>query len=110
MYGYPGTYIGLQDNPDGEFSLRDAQRRAASAGPGAGQALLTEAASATTWVPRAVLADLEPGTMDSVRAGPLGRLFRPDNFVFGASGAGNNWAKAVCSNILDSASSLSFLL
>jgi tubulin beta len=32
-------------------------------------------------------------TMDSVRAGPFGQLFRPDNFVFGQSGAGNNWAK-----------------
>ncbi|AIO01379.2 beta tubulin [Leishmania guyanensis] len=45
------------------------------------------------YVPRAVLMDLEPGTMDSVRAGPYGQLFRPDNFVFGQSGAGNNWAK-----------------
>jgi tubulin beta len=45
------------------------------------------------YVPRAVLVDLEPGTMDSVRAGPYGGIFRPDNFVFGQSGAGNNWAK-----------------
>ncbi|KAI4164741.1 MAG: hypothetical protein LQ342_001716 [Letrouitia transgressa] len=45
------------------------------------------------YVPRAVLVDLEPGTMDAVRAGPFGQLFRPDNFVFGQSGAGNNWAK-----------------
>jgi len=45
------------------------------------------------YVPRAILMDLEPGTMDSVRAGPFGQLFRPDNFVFGQSGAGNNWAK-----------------
>lgn len=45
------------------------------------------------YVPRAVLTDLEPGTMDSIRAGPYGKLFRPDNFVFGQSGAGNNWAK-----------------
>ena len=37
--------------------------------------------------------DLEPGTMDSVRSGPYGQVFRPDNFVFGQSGAGNNWAK-----------------
>ncbi|CAE8611641.1 unnamed protein product [Polarella glacialis] len=44
-------------------------------------------------VPRAILMDLEPGTMDSVRAGPFGQLFRPDNFVFGQTGAGNNWAK-----------------
>jgi len=44
-------------------------------------------------VPRAVLVDLEPGTMDSVRSGPYGQIFRPDNFVFGQCGAGNNWAK-----------------
>ena len=31
--------------------------------------------------------------MDAVRSGPFGQLFRPDNFVFGQSGAGNNWAK-----------------
>ena len=54
--------------------------------------------------------DLEPGTMDSVRSGAYGQIFRPDNFVFGQSGAGvsncsldmydqppdcagNNWAK-----------------
>lgn len=35
------------------------------------------------FVPRAILVDLEPGTMDSVRSGPFGQLFRPDNFVFG---------------------------
>lgn len=50
-------------------------------------------ASSRKYVPRAVLIDLEPGTMDAVRAGPFGQLFRPDNFVFGQSGAGNNWAK-----------------
>jgi tubulin beta len=44
-------------------------------------------------VPRAILMDLEPGTMDSVRSGPYGQVFRPDNFVFGQTGAGNNWAK-----------------
>ncbi|KAJ0700040.1 Tubulin beta-2 chain [Helianthus annuus] len=37
--------------------------------------------------------DLEPGTMESIRSGPNELLFRPDNFVFGQSGAGNNWAK-----------------
>merc|ERR1712038_1667267 len=46
-----------------------------------------------SYVPRAVLTDLEPGTMDSVRSGPYGQIFRPDNFVFGQSGAGNSWAK-----------------
>ncbi|KAH8094193.1 hypothetical protein JL720_4185 [Aureococcus anophagefferens] len=44
------------------------------------------------YVPRAILMDLEPGTMDSVRAGPFGQLFRPDNRLR-QTGAGNNWAK-----------------
>ena len=37
--------------------------------------------------------DLKPGTMDSVRAGPFGQLFWPDNLVFRKTGAGHNWAK-----------------
>ncbi|AQL00709.1 Exosome complex exonuclease RRP44 homolog A [Zea mays] len=31
--------------------------------------------------------------MDSVRSGPFDQIFRPNNFVFGQSSAGNNWAK-----------------
>ncbi|XP_077486242.1 tubulin beta-1 chain-like [Amblyomma americanum] len=50
-------------------------------------------ASGGKYVPRAILADLEPRTMDTVRSGPFGELFRPDNFVFGQGGAGDNWAK-----------------
>jgi len=50
-------------------------------------------ANGQKYVPRAVLVDLEPGTMDAVRSGAFGNLFRPDNFIFGQSGAGNNWAK-----------------
>ncbi|KAK7211064.1 hypothetical protein V2G26_018242 [Clonostachys chloroleuca] len=49
--------------------------------------------SSKKYVPRAVLVDLEPSTMDAIRGGSLGQLFRPDNFVFGQAGAGNNWAK-----------------
>jgi len=45
------------------------------------------------YVPRAILVDLEPGVMDTIKAGPFGALFRPDNMVFAQSGAGNNWAK-----------------
>merc|ERR1711904_474881 len=33
------------------------------------------------YVPRAILMDLEPSTMDSVRAGPFGQLFRPNDSV-----------------------------
>jgi len=45
------------------------------------------------YVPRAVLVDLEPGTGESIRNGPLGKMFKPDNFVNAQNGAGNNWAK-----------------
>ena len=47
-------------------------------------------ASCGRFVPRAMLMDLEPGTMDCVRTGPYGQVFRPDNFVFGQSRVGNN--------------------
>uniref|UniRef100_H0XTR5 Tubulin/FtsZ GTPase domain-containing protein n=1 Tax=Otolemur garnettii TaxID=30611 RepID=H0XTR5_OTOGA len=43
------------------------------------------------YVPHAILVVLEPGTMDFVRSGPFGQIFRPDNFGFGQSGTGNNW-------------------
>jgi len=45
------------------------------------------------WVPRAVLVDLEPGTMDVIKASAIGPLFKSDNMCFGNNGAGNNWAK-----------------
>lgn len=45
--------------------------------------LLFFSSKGSKFVPRAILVDLEPGTMDSVRSGPFGQLFRPDNFVFG---------------------------
>lgn len=45
------------------------------------------------YVPRAILVDLEPAVLDSVQNSEYGKIFRPDNFVSGQSGAGNNWAK-----------------
>merc|ERR1719230_1290888 len=45
------------------------------------------------YIPRAVLVDLEPGTMDVIKGSNIGPTFRPDNMVFGNNGAGNNWAK-----------------
>ncbi len=35
------------------------------------------------YVPRAILVDLEPDTMNTVRGDPFGQLFRPNNFIFG---------------------------
>ena len=49
--------------------------------------------SGCKYVPRAVLVDLEPGVLDSIRGREIGPLFRPDNFIAGLTGAGNNWAK-----------------
>eukprot|EP01100_Stratorugosa_tubuloviscum_P005659 TRINITY_DN251_c0_g1_i2.p1 TRINITY_DN251_c0_g1~~TRINITY_DN251_c0_g1_i2.p1 ORF type:complete len:457 (+),score=261.17 TRINITY_DN251_c0_g1_i2:141-1511(+) len=50
-------------------------------------------AQGSRYVPRSVLVDLEPGTMNNIRSGPIGQMFRPDSFIYGQSGAGNNWAK-----------------
>ncbi|KIJ62875.1 hypothetical protein HYDPIDRAFT_30018 [Hydnomerulius pinastri MD-312] len=47
----------------------------------------------TKYVPRSVQVDLEAGVCNHIRAGPLGKLFRPDTYFTGDSGAGNNWAK-----------------
>lgn len=45
------------------------------------------------YIPRAIMTDLEPGVVDQHRSSQYGAMFRPDNFVFGQGGAGNNWAK-----------------
>ncbi|KAH3672953.1 hypothetical protein WICPIJ_009962 [Wickerhamomyces pijperi] len=50
-------------------------------------------ASSGKYVPRSVNVDLEPGTIDSVKTSNIGSLFRPDNFIYGQSSAGNVWAK-----------------
>ncbi len=66
--------------------------------------------STAKYVPRSVQIDLEAGVCDRVRvsfcvstvsliwsnqirSGPTGPLFRPDTFIAGEGGAGNNWAK-----------------
>ena len=33
------------------------------------------------------------GTMEAAKAGLYGKIYNPDNFIYGQSGAGNNWAK-----------------
>lgn len=50
-------------------------------------------ASSGKHVPRAVLVDLEPATIENVKTSKFGNLFRPDNLIFGQNSAGNNWAK-----------------
>ena len=69
------------------------------------------AGSVPKYVPRSVQIDLEAGVCDRVRmlilyasvvslmgpiqirSGPTGGLFKPDTFIAGDGGAGNNWAK-----------------
>ncbi|KAH8100780.1 beta-tubulin 2 [Cristinia sonorae] len=48
---------------------------------------------ASKYVPRSVQIDLEDGVINQIRAGTIGRLFRPDTYITGNNGAGNNWAK-----------------
>ncbi|KZP22673.1 tubulin-domain-containing protein [Athelia psychrophila] len=45
------------------------------------------------YVPRSVQIDLEAGVTNRIRSGPMGGLFRPDTYITGENGAGNNWAK-----------------
>ena len=45
------------------------------------------------YVPRNILVDLDSQSMDQVRGGPYGQLFKPDNFIFGHASSSNNWAK-----------------
>jgi len=52
-----------------------------------------EGEETTRWVPRAMLVDLEPGCIDSVRNLSIGKMFNPNNLITGQAGAGNNWAK-----------------
>ncbi|KAH6909280.1 beta-tubulin 2 tubb2 [Coprinopsis sp. MPI-PUGE-AT-0042] len=48
---------------------------------------------ASRYVPRSVQIDLEAGVLNKIRSGRNGSLFRPDTFINGEPGAGNNWAK-----------------
>ncbi|KAF0992403.1 hypothetical protein HZS_6321, partial [Henneguya salminicola] len=33
------------------------------------------------YVPRSVLVDLEPGTIESIKSSAIGNIFKPDNFI-----------------------------
>ena len=44
-------------------------------------------------MPRSILVDLDPSSLNSATSGPLGKLFKPDSIVAGRAGAANNWAK-----------------
>lgn len=37
------------------------------------------------YIPRSVIVDLEPGSVDCVRSSRIGRMFQPDNFISGQS-------------------------
>ena len=52
-----------------------------------------KAATKLRFVPRAPLIDLEADSLDVIKTSPIGRIFKPDNFIFGVSDIHNNWAK-----------------
>ena len=69
---------------------------------------VTGSSGVAKYVPRSLQLDLESGVCNRVRmflanfpridllqikGGPLGTLFRPDTYLSGEAGAGNNWAK-----------------
>ena len=53
------------------------------------------------FIPRSVLTDLDPGTMDAIRAGPLDRFFSSENFIFGSCHTGSHFAKGFYSEGAD---------
>lgn len=73
-------------NPNGEYTGHDENQKERIG-------VYYTQSSEGRFVPRSVMLDLETGVLDNIKAGPLGQLFRPENFVCGQSGAGNNWAK-----------------
>ena len=44
------------------------------------------------YVPRALFVDLEPGVHNKLQAREIGKVFAPDRWIHGTSGAGNCWA------------------
>ena len=44
----------------------------------------------------AVLVDMEAATIDHIRSGAFGKIYKPDNITTGSTGAGNTWAKGAC--------------
>jgi len=49
--------------------------------------------SSGSFVPRAVMIDLEPSTIDQIRTGPYGKLYHPDLLISGKEDAANNYAR-----------------
>lgn len=45
------------------------------------------------YVPRAILVDLDPSSVNNVLSGAWGSMFKPDNVATGKAGTGNNWAR-----------------
>ncbi|KAI6655033.1 beta-tubulin [Oopsacas minuta] len=47
------------------------------------------------FVPRSILADLDPVSIDSIKAGKLGKLFKAENMLNAGGSTGNNCAKGL---------------
>lgn len=83
--------LGLEHgvNPDGTGDFSRADRN-----PNTGSIeTFYHQAHSGKFVPRAVMVDLEPLTVDTVRKGPYQRLFHPDQLIGGKEDAANNFAR-----------------
>jgi len=46
------------------------------------------------YIPRCILIDMSPESLDLARQSDIGTMFNPDGFINGVMGAGNNYARA----------------
>ncbi len=44
------------------------------------------------YIPRALLIDLEPRVLNSIKTSEYKNLYNPENYFWDKDGAGNNWA------------------
>jgi hypothetical protein len=44
------------------------------------------------YIPRALLLDLEPGVIKTIKSSPFSNIYNPENIFYQADGAGNSWA------------------
>ncbi|XP_017490942.1 PREDICTED: tubulin alpha-8 chain-like [Rhagoletis zephyria] len=53
----------------------------------------SESGTTGRYVPRSLFVDLEPTVVDTVRLGPYGKLFHPEQLITGKEDAANNYAR-----------------
>lgn len=81
-------------SPDGTMPEREPTEKIGSAGKReASFGTFFQQSSSDRYVPRAVMVDLDPTTIDVVRVGPFRELFNPDMLESGKEDAASNFAR-----------------